>query len=340
MFGLECRGNVEPDRQRFSLPTSLKPPRVELATARAALGVLHDFLAPPTVWLPSYLCRAIVDGLSARGARIRFFPVDERLRLTDDRWLDAISPSDMIVFIDYFGFPSWDSLGAEAKRRGATVVEDACQALLNHSFSTVADYAVFSPRKFVGVPDGGIITSFTGAPLPEIPLSPLRADWWLDALSASQLRAIFDRCGGDRQWFTIFHRAEATAPLDAVRMSELSSALLVEAIDYDAHAAKRRANYLRLVGLLPDLALFPSLAPDVVPLGFPVVFRDRGTVLKCLYDERIYPAVHWAIGDVVPRDFEESHRLARQIATLPCDHRYSEDDMERIAAHVRRHVDA
>lgn len=337
MFALECRGSAEVVRAH-SLPPFLKASRVELSTARAALGVLHEFLAPTNVWLPSYLCGAIVDALSARNARLCFFPVDERLRLTDDRWLETVLPGDMVVFIDYFGFAGWESYGAEARRRGAWVIEDACQALLNRTFSTQAHYTVFSPRKFVGVPDGGILTSFTGAQLPEIDAGPPPLDWWLDALSATQLRGVFDRCGGDREWFTLFRRAEAAAPVHPARMSELSAALLLEAVDYDERIAKRRANYACLASLLPDDALFPSLGPDEVPLGFPVVFRDRGKALTSLYAEQIYPAVHWPIDDVVPREFEASHRLSRKIATLPCDHRCGEHDMERMAALVRGHL--
>ena len=338
MFGLEYRGNVEAGDAR-SLPTFLGPPRVALATARAALGVLHEFLSPATVWLPSYLCGAIVSGLSARNAQIRFFPVDHRLRLTDDRWLRAVSSGDMVIFIDYFGFATWDGFAAEARRRGAWVVEDACQALLNRTFSAQAHYTLFSPRKFVGVPDGGILTSFTGERLPDAALAGLSPEWWLDSLSASQLRGVFDQCGGDRKWFTLFRRAEAAAPVDAIRMSELSAALLVEAIDYEERSAKRRANYRCLTGLLPDAALFPTLDANVVPLGFPVIFRDRREALTTLYGEQIYPAVHWPIDDVVPPDFEDSHRLAAKIATLPCDHRYGEEDMERMAALVRQHVE-
>ncbi len=49
----------------------------------------------------------------------------------------------------------------------------------------------------------------------------------------------------------------------------------------------------------------------------------------------IYPAVHWPIADVVPPEFETSHRLAGEIMTLPCDQRYDRSDMERILARMR-----
>ena len=125
------------------------------------------------------------------------------------------------------------------------------------------------------------------------------------------------------------------SPCQPMRMSELSTLLLHHRIDYQEAGRRRRENYRFLASELADVAIFPDLGPGVVPLGFPVRILDRDRLRQALFDSEIYPAVHWPIADVVPREFEMSHRLAGEIMTLPCDQRYTQSDMERIITRMR-----
>jgi dTDP-4-amino-4,6-dideoxygalactose transaminase len=342
MFGLE---SVEPRVANGTAALEQRPAflgarRVELATARGALRLLAEFLAPRTVWLPSYLCGVIVDVLAPLRIPLRFYPVDDRLAVVEEHWLDDVAAGEMILFIDYFGFNNWTEMGGEAHRRGAWVVEDACQAMLNTRFCEYSHYVIFSPRKFIGVPDGGVLLPCGDAALPERDLSAAPREWWRRAFAASRLRSEFDRYGGDRRWYEWFQITERDAPQSPTRMSELSSSILTDAVDYAAHALKRAENYQCLANAFPREALFPTLTPGVAPLGFPVVLDHRSRVLRSLYAAAIYPAIHWSIDGVVPTEFSSSHQLASRIATLPCDQRYSEADMERMATIARNEIDA
>lgn len=87
---------------------------------------------------------------------------------------------------------------------------------------------------------------------------------------------------------------------------------------------------------LREMAIFPDLPEGVVPLGFPVRMAERDAARQRLFAEDIYPPVHWPIEDVVPPEFQSSHRLARWIMTLPCDQRCSPDDLDRALAILQR----
>jgi len=296
-------------------------------------------LRPANVWVPSYICGVVIDAVREPGVRIRFYPVDESLNVASHDWLTQISPGDVAIFVDYFGFDSWATFGAAAKARGACIVEDACHAMLNEHFSPCSDYIFFSPRKFVGVPDGGIVITANNAQFPHSNLYPAPADWFLLALKASARRAEFDRFGGDRDWFEMFQSAESSGPREPCRMSDLSAALL-QIIDWAIIKKRRRRNYEFLLSKLGELAIFPDLPRDVVPLGFPIRVRNRDRVRRLLFNERIYPPVHWDIAELVPKEFAASHLLAREIMTLPCDQRYNAEDMRRIVARLKRHLTA
>jgi hypothetical protein len=329
MFGLEIDLRAD-SSSAVTKPPILAGPHLRLITARSAFTLLARTLRSATVWLPSYLCGGVLDAFVASGTRINFYAVGEDLRISNDAWVAKVQAGDMVVFIDYFGFDASDPYGKQAKERGAWVVEDACQAMLNFHFSEYADYVIASPRKFIGVPDGGILLAQNGASLPSGNLPAPPPEWWLYALKASQLRAEFDRHGGDRQWFELFRKTDPHGPVEPTRMSELSSLLLDHANDYESIAASRRRNFSQLAAALPEFAMFRELPNEVVPLGFPVRVRERDSIAQGLHGHEIYPPVHWPIQDIVPKEFQASHRLAQEIMTLPCDQRYSSEDLNRL----------
>jgi len=85
------------------------------------------------------------------------------------------------------------------------------------------------------------------------------------------------------------------------------------------------------VGELSHVGIFPELPSQVVPLGFPIRLKNRDAVRQRLFNHDIYPPVHWLIQRIVPSEFRDSHRLAAEIMTLPCDQRYDSEDMHRMA---------
>jgi Predicted pyridoxal phosphate-dependent enzyme apparently involved in regulation of cell wall biogenesis len=336
MFGLELfESNISLKAKQ--LPFFLSGRQRLLATARSAVKLLVQALRPATVWLPSYICGVVIDAAREADVRIRFYEVDPSLKIPDHDWLAAIQAGDVVIFADYFGFDTWSSHGAEAGARGAHIVEDACQAMLNKNFSSHSDYIIFSPRKFIGVPDGGILLAGKNAELRDADFPPPPAQWLLRAVKASILRSEFDRYGGERSWFKMFQSTEAHGPMEPCRMSDLSAAIL-RIVNWATIKRRRRRNYEFLLSELGELAIFPNLPRHVVPLGFPIRVRNRDRVRQLLFKEQIYPAVHWDIADLVPTEFAASHRLASEILTLPSDQRYGRDDMKRMVGKLKRYI--
>lgn len=211
------------------------------------------------------------------------------------------------------------------------MLEDACQALLSRIVGQFCDFVLYSPRKFLGVPDGGILTVNCSVDLESTSFGKPPAEWWLKALLAVVLRREFDQHGGTRRWFELFQEVERDHPIGNYAMSELSNILLTNAFDYPAIAKRRVDNYRFLAEQLGEIALFPDLPPGVVPLGFPIRVRNRDQIRHVLFEHQIYPPVHWPIEGIVPAEFRDSHRLSTEIMTLLCDQRYCREDMARMA---------
>lgn len=326
LFGLEYE-----ETPREVTPSFISGRDLFLVNGRSGIWLLVNRLRPPQAWVPSYLCHTIVGAIDPNMTVLRFYEVNYDLRVQSNQWVSEVTSGDLVIFIDYFGFPYDHQLAVYVKEKGAWVLEDACQALLSRHVGTLSDFVLFSLRKWIGVPDGGILRLPESSPVTGISLEEPKATWWLKALQATILRREFDDGLSTREWFKIFREAEDTAATGPYAMSQLSRAIIENSVDYAIIAKRRIDNYRTLLGRLASYAMFPRIEPDVIPLGFPVRVAKRDAVRQALFERQIYPPVHWAIDGVVPPEYEESHRLARQIMTLPCDQRYGAEDMERMA---------
>jgi dTDP-4-amino-4,6-dideoxygalactose transaminase len=328
MFGME----EMPSPNDYRTPPFMKDHSVLLVNARSGISLLLEMLSPRSIWVPSYLCGAILEAVGGGTTNVRFYEVDYDLVLPSLRWLDNIEPNDIVILIDYFGFPCNRSYITRVKEQGAWILEDACQALLSGGVGRFADFVLFSPRKFVGVPDGGILLSNGKGDLCSIDLKRPPSRWWNKALRAAVMRRRFDTHGGSRRWLELFQEVELECPTGPYAMSDVSKKILMNGFDRPAIARRRVANYQILAEELGRVTLFPDLSSDVVPLGFPIRVKNRDRVRQTLFVHEIYPPIHWPIQGIVPERFRDSHRLATEIMTLPCDQRYDSDDMERMAS--------
>ncbi len=231
---------VHADRSR---PRFLDADNLFLVNGTSALALLIRCLAPPQVWLPSYSCIALPLAARHGGGATRFYPIGYDLELQCLSWLDEVTPGDAVVMIHYFGFPISARCVDLARAHGAVVIEDATQALLSDDAGRQGDFAIFSPRKFLGVPDGGVLLLNRPLDVSDTALVPPPANWWLKAFSATALRREFDIHGGSRDWFRLFQDAETHAPVGNFRMSELSRTLLANCFDYDLIRRRRQENF-------------------------------------------------------------------------------------------------
>ena len=329
MFGLEHTSKLN-----NSTPCFLNDQAVLLLNASSGLSLLIKMLSPPQVWMPSYLCDSMLKAADNGTTAVRFYGVNYDLEVSSLDWIDNVVPNDLVVVVDYFGFPFDKRCADQAKKQGAWILKDACQAFLSQQLDPSFDFILLSPRKFIGIPDGGVLNLNHKIKFDSTTLERPPAAWWLKALSASILRREFDLYGGERVWFELFQDTETNFPIGPYAMSQLTQMMLRHSFDYPVIAQKRIENYQHLNSVMGSVALFPKLPDQVVPLGFPIRVKDRDRVRQALFDHEIYPPLHWPIHDIVPEKFSDSHRLAAEIMTLPCDQRYDLEDMEQIACSV------
>lgn len=325
VFGLESPA----ESNELVEPPFLGPNVQYFLSARCALAALIAARRPKSAWLPSYLCGAVLTPFVQSGVATHFYDVGNELRASESDWIDAVQPGDLVLVIHYFGFPHSRFPAEQLVNRGALLVEDASQAVFLRQQFPHSACILYSPRKFLGVPDSGVMVSEGETGTESIDLEAPPTAWWKSAVEVSLSRRNFDLTGRSNNWFTKFQYVEAEFPIGLFRASDLSRKLL-SAVDWGAMRTRRRANYRKLLELAASYAVLPELTADVVPLGFPVRVDAamRGAILRRLYAAGIYAPTHWPIADIVPGAFCSAHQLSRSLITLLCDQRATLPDME------------
>ena len=321
------------------------PEAQAVTSGRTAVAILAEE-APGPWLLPAYLCESVLQPLRRAGIPFDFYPVggDLRPRLDElERSVELQSPAAVLV-VDYFGFPPSpeDTSRLGALREACLVVEDCVQGSLvelpDAAGGAIGDAVFTSFRKYLPVPDGGLLTGATPRPLPPAAASLrerllgqlLRGAWVSGQAEGPQVEAVF---------LGLLEAGEASLdedlPLEATsRLSER----LIAGLDLAEVASARRANFVALSEALEGSEavkpILRELPAGVSPLTLPVrIGRGRRDALRAeLVRRRIFCPVHWPLPpEIDAARFPEEHRLSSEMLGLPLDQRYEPADMHRLA---------
>ncbi len=293
--------------------------------ARSAFAHVLRSLAPRRVFLPAYCCTDLRAAVAAVSQAPVFYHSDVDLCPDIGALERALRPGDLVLGINHFGRPAQD-LAALARARSDVIwVEDCAQSLAGSGW---ADLRIFSPRKWLGVADGGVLIDTQGT------LShPSQRPAASAALRHAGLLRRHDQADRDNaRWFAAFRRTEARMQVSDYAMSA-DTLHILQATAFAPLANARRANYAQLYAALGDSALWSDPAPEWVPLGFALRCADAGALAARLARHRIFAPRHWqTLASDAPSQTERM--LSGSLLTLPCDQRYGSRDMDRVIAAV------
>lgn len=317
---------MKPDAIGGYLPLELSrasaeyhPDALRFQSSRAAFLALLRARRPAAVCVPWYCCDSVVEPLITAGIAIRRYAIDAMLRvesvdLKRDEWL---------LYVNYFGLCDRNVDDVLNRYGPERVVIDNAQAFFAMPRDCVA--TLYSPRKFVGVPDGGYLLTR------EAVTPPVDVDHESVQRFAHLLKRID---AGAEAGYADYAAAEASLEnKEPLRMSALTQRIL-QSVDYADLRAKRVANFAYLRERLDPSNAF-KLPPDIhgVPLCYPYRGSDPGLRAR-LMTQRIYTPCYWpevASSPSVPA-FEKT--LAGDTAFLPCDQRLSPPQLDTIVQAV------
>jgi hypothetical protein len=299
------------------------PVAIALESARA--GFLHVLRTRhfKRVWLPWYVC-----GAMTRQAALAQVPL-MRYGLAEDWGISErveLAPDDCLVYVNYFGLCDAQVDAVLRRFDPRQVIIDHAQALFSPPRTCLAN--LYSPRKFVGAPDGGYLVA-SGM---EAPQAATSGDDSIRRVVPLLMRLNDQVEAGYAMYVECEAGFDRAAPL---AMSRVTQALL-SSIDYDSVALRRRQNFVILQEALGTIHRCPlEFGPKAVPLAYPLIGAPA-ILRQHLIDQRVFVPRYWPEiledGGSVP-EFERF--LAQECLPLPCNQQCSTDDMRRVAMLVR-----
>ena len=282
---------------------------IYLNICRSGLRYLIRTLGIKHMHVPIYTCHVVKDTISQEGCEVINYHLTEDLMPAID-----FPKDDYIVYNNYFG-----CLGnnvAELAKRYPNLIVDNAQAF----YATPKGRAdIYSPRKFFGLPDSGILK---GRDIPHLDLPQGHS---INVSSHLLRRLDFDAQAGYKE-FARNDEALEKYPLE--RISPLTLALMGN-INYEEAKHKRMVNFNYLNQHLQSNFPF-AMTEDDVPMVYPLYLENGDEVRTKLIQSQIFVARYWpnVLNDAKPTDFEFS--LTMNILPLPIDQRYDKEDMNRI----------
>ena len=295
----------------------LYPMARQFQSARAAFLALLRTGRPSRVFIPHYLCDSMLLPLKKAGVECIFYSMDDGFNIRDDIDLRA---TDWLLYVNYFGVcgNSVDRLRARYAPR--QLVLDHSQAFYAAPRDCLA--TIYSPRKFFGVPDGGLLVT-------ALPISEAQG---MDQGSLARASSGLTRLAQTAEaGYAAYQEAEASLEqCEPLEMSQLSRRIL-HSVDIEAARMRRNANFAFLhqqLGSCNALAL--DLDSIDGPLCYPLL-ADATDLRAHLIRERIFVATYWP--EVASRVgmVSQEREWVRNLLPLPCDHRYGLAEMQRIA---------
>lgn len=298
-FDLECAHNAPYHKNAIALNS-----------ARNALRYVIRAYKISEIYVPFYTCPVVWDAIATENCKI--IPYD----IHDDFMPIGKIPDDaFVLYNNYFGICG-NNVDVMSKKYKNLIVDNA-QAFYSLPHGTAS---IYSPRKFFGLPDGGLV--ICDKHLPDTFDFSNSYDLCTHLLKRIDL-------GANAGYADFQKNDKALVGQPIQKMSRLTQALMGN-IDYMRVRQQRIKNFEILHNTLAGRNKIKiNISRYDVPMVYP--FRiDNATLRSRLIDNKIFVAKYWSKEGNACMDSALAENMANTIIPLPIDQRYDVDDMYRI----------
>lgn len=272
------------------------------------------------VYVPYFTCDSAIEPIIILDIPHTFYKINEELRIAEDIQLND---GEYLIYTNYYGIMDDYCIELASKYRNRLIIDNAQGYFAKHIDGINTAY---SPRKFVGLPDGGMAYSNKSVEV-------LEQDCSYDRCSHLLKRYDLGAGGGYEDFHT---NSKKLHNLPIKKISELTFSIL-SGIDYESVKEKRRNNFKILHDALRTtnkLAPVIDSATYEVPLVYPYL-SEEASLKKYLISNKIFVATYWPNVLEWCKESDIEYRLAQNVIAIPIDQRYGAGDMNRIIETIR-----
>lgn len=321
-----------------------------LRSGRDALKAIAREYNDAVVLIPALACDSMVLPFKMYGHKIVFYKLNKDLEIELDSLHSFLKENSaktiLFLYMDYFGIKSiQDNQLTNISKNFENVVfiNDITHVFLtfNQEKSFEADYTIASLRKWINVPDGGLLWCKKGLKNTEFAND---ISFAYKRLEAQQLRHSFFETGNQEQkkeYRKIF--SEASDVLDSnsipARMTKYSFEL-IKRTNFNEIFKIRQNNAKALINVLKTSTKIVILQNDVTlsNLYVPFLIDNRDSKQQELNKLGIFNTIIWPLSEMQMNECSNSKYIVTHMLAAPCDQRYTAKDMEYIGKEIVRIV--
>lgn len=288
---------------------------IKLNTGRNCLEYILRARRYSKVYVPYYTCEAVMEPINKLGIPYEFYQIDIHFEIRDRFTLKA---NEALLYTNYFGLKQ-RYVEKLAEKTGSRLIVDNTQAFYAKPIHGIDTF--YTCRKFFGVPDGAYL--YTNRLLDEEFVQDESYDRMAHLLKRIDLSA--------EQGFADFRRVDDGLDNQPIRKMSKLTKRIMQSIDYEASAKKRRVNYQMIHEVLGEKNnLVLPLDEEAVPMVYPFLAPIKGLREK-LIENKVFVARYWpnVLEWTTKNDVE--YLLAYQMQPLPIDQRYGKDIMKSLS---------
>ncbi len=315
-----------------------------LRSGRDALKAVAREYNCGTVFLPALSCDSMVVPFHLYGHKVVYYKIQNDYRTDYADLLDLLdkeSGTMLLLYMNYFGnLSASDEQLGRIKNRYPNVVfiEDRTHDLIYERQNKFQpDYTVASLRKWMNVPDGGLLwtermlnnTAFSE----DITFSETRR-------KAQCMRAEFFKNGDEyikTEYRKIFSTVTDQIDIDLIpgRMSEYAYQMALTT-DWNAVRNDRERNATILTKKLSYCDSIKFIQHDTCKsnLYVPILIDNRDLIQRNLAAKGIFTTLIWPLNDEQKKYCKVAEYTERCMLGIPCDQRYSAEDVHFIGQEV------
>lgn len=312
-------------------------------SGRDAMKAFARIAGRKKVLLPALCCESMILPFEKNGYSVEFYKLRRDLSGDEADVLEKLSEDSVLLYIRYFGLPAFSDAFLQSlkqQKEGLLVVEDRTHDILLRRVEEgfKPDAVLSSLRKWAALPDGGMLQTGLGRceAVEDSRFALLRHEAmeqksrYLESWEPQLKRDFLERLN------------TASDILDesgeAVKMGAGEEKLL-RSIDFEKLLKRRQENALLLRELLMPLEKAGKLRfltdkPENSTLYFPIFLEKRREVQLAMAARDIYCPVIWPTPEGAEGVCTNCEYVTEHMLAIPCDQRYSSDDMRFIAENL------
>lgn len=295
--------------------------------------------------LPDYVCKSVVLPFEEAGLKIIYYNIDDKM--TSQVRDEDLKEKTVYLFINYFGYKNYISnniLQIKKTLRNFYIIKDSTHDYFDiqndYFMYKIVDFEICSLRKWVAIPDGGVVNIINDTFITNNVVIDLDESWAKTRIEAMKLKTEYIMNQENNlkiNYLNIFSNLNTQLLLDKriVGISEYSYQY-ISSYDFMSMYRQRKINISILHDELKDVINEMPFDEAVCSLYYPIIVNERDIIQETLANYGIYCPVIWPLPSSTLEFPSIARFLSNNILAIPCDQRYDINDMKYIAKTIKK----